>query len=421
MNTDLAISARGLGKRYRRGARKRHNSLRDALQDGVTNVFRRRTAKEKERDLFWALKDASFEITRGENVGIIGLNGAGKSTLLKVLSKIVTPTEGEATIMGRRGALLEVGTGFHSELTGRENIYLYGAILGMSREEITQKFDAIVDFSEISDFIDTPVKRYSSGMYVRLAFAVAAHLDPDILLLDEVLAVGDFSFQRKCLDFTRQLEKKGATILFVSHNMYSIKAMCHRVIYLKSGRIVFDGATEEGLKLYEGDCRLAAAPWYRIEDEVPAIEITDIRLEAANGEERTVFAHGEPMTIRLRYRTTRPIQLPAFSIGFDRSDQVHCCTFSTMIDGVQIPELSGEGAIELRTPALKLIADLYTATVCVREGVHGRMICALLGQSFHVSHDTLTKHAFGVFNERASWTFAPEANPKEADSCLEQI
>ena len=224
MNDEIAIRAERLGKCYHKGVVS-HNSLRDKIEYTVRGLFSRKSGDEKDKGLFWALKDASFEIHRGENVGIIGLNGAGKSTLLKILSRIVTPTEGYARVRGRVGALLEVGTGFHYELTGRENVYLYGSILGMSRSEISQKFDAIIDFAEIADFIDTPVKRYSSGMYVRLAFAVAAHLDPEILLLDEVLAVGDFVFQRKCMEFSKKLQMKDATILFVSHNMFSIRTM----------------------------------------------------------------------------------------------------------------------------------------------------------------------------------------------------
>jgi len=409
MSEHIAISARGLGKRYRRGNLTRHDSFRDLLQDSFANVFRARSATEKEQRLFWALRDASFDIARGENAGIIGLNGAGKSTLLKILSRIVTPTEGHARITGRLGALLEVGTGFHQELTGRDNIYLYGSILGMTREEVTRKFDAIVDFSEISDFIDTPVKRYSSGMYVRLAFAVAAHLDPDILLLDEVLAVGDFSFQRKCMDFSRKLQAKGATIIFVSHNMFSIKSMCERVIYLDHGRIVFDGPTEEGLMLYEGNSRLARAPWFPPDNEEPAIEITDMTLADEYGNERTVFGHGERMTVRLRYRARRKISQPSFTIGFDRSDELHCCSYSTETDGVSIPEIAGDGTVELKTPPVKLVADLYTATVCVREGAHGRMICGLLGRPFHIRHDVFTKNGFGIFNEQGEWNFGSRA------------
>ena len=204
-----------------------------------------RARKQSATD-FWALSDADFDISRGENVGIIGLNGAGKITLLKILSRITAPTTGEARIHGRLGALLEVGTGFHRELTGRENVFLYGSILGMSRKESASASSTPSSTSPAStNFIDTPVKRYSSGMYVRLAFAVAAHLDPDILLLDEVLAVGDFAFQRKCIDSHAELEQKGATILFVSHNMFSIKTMCERVIYLRKGEVVYDGRRPE--------------------------------------------------------------------------------------------------------------------------------------------------------------------------------
>jgi lipopolysaccharide transport system ATP-binding protein len=408
MNSNIAIKVGGVGKLYYRG-RARHDSLRDKIEDAITGLFGRKAGNDKETGSFWALKNANFEIARGENVGIIGLNGAGKSTLLKVLSRIVTPTEGRAYVRGRLGALLEVGTGFHHELTGRENVYLYGSVLGMSRREIASKFNAIVEFSEIADFIDTPVKRYSSGMYVRLAFAVAAHLDPEVLLLDEVLAVGDFTFQRKCIEFSRQLQQRGVTILFVSHNMFSIKAMCRRVIYLKRGQIVFDGPTEEGLTLFEGDSRLSTAPWFHAEEKVPPIEFDYISLCAGSGEEKTIFAHGESMVVRLRYRASRPIRLPDFRVGFDRIDGMHCCTYSSASDGIGLGEISGQGEIELRTPPLKLVADQYTATICVCEGIDGRLICGLHGETFHVGHDKFNKDGFGVFNERGEWSFTPRS------------
>jgi len=398
---DIAIKAEGLGKKYRLGALGgQHDSLRDALKAGLQGL-RQRKDQGAPRE-FWALRNASFEIARGENVGIIGLNGAGKSTLLKVLSQIVTPTEGQATITGRLGALLEVGTGFHQELTGRENVFLYGSILGMSRAEVASKFDQIVEFAEIAQFIDTPVKRYSSGMYVRLAFAVAAHLDPDILLLDEVLAVGDFSFQKKCIDFARSLERKGSTILFVSHNMFSIKSMCPRVIYLRKGQVVFDGATDEGLKLYEADSRLAAAPWFKSDSpDAPPIAVTDISLLGENGVEKTIFDFGEKMTVRIRYRATRPVVAPDIRIGINRSDDIHCCSFSTEADGVDLPEVSGEGVIEVQTPPLNLVADMYTTTIAVRE--RGAQISSQLGAAFHIKHSTFTSNAFGVFHQPGQW------------------
>ena len=412
MSQTLAISARGLGKRYRRVLPSdRHDSLRDALQAGVSGLFSSKARREerKTREQFWALQNASFDIARGENVGIIGLNGAGKSTLLKVLSRITTPTTGSAQINGRLGALLEVGTGFHMELTGRENTFLYGAILGMSRKEVAAKFDAIIDFSEIGDFIDTPVKRYSSGMYVRLAFAVAAHLDPEILLLDEVLAVGDFAFQRKCMNFARQLEQKGSTILFVSHNMFSIKTMCQRVIYLKKGAIAYDGPVDEGLKHYEDDSKLKVAHWFNDEAENPAIVFTDVKLLNEAGRESSMFDFGDRMILRARFKTSRRIEQPDFRISVNRADEVHCSTFSSVSDEADFPFIDGEGVIELRTPPLKLISDLYNTTIIVRERGHGNMLAAQIGAGFHVRHPVFVPLAYGVYHESGQWRMEAEA------------
>jgi len=238
----LAITASGLGKRYRLS----HQSARRSSLGHLSQMFRRSSADE----VFWALKDVSFEVKSGEVIGFVGLNGAGKSTLLKVLSRITDPTEGRAVIEGRTGTLLEVGTGFHPELTGRENIYLSGAILGMRRTEIDRKFDEIIAFAEVERFLDTPVKRYSSGMYVRLAFAVAAHLESEVLLVDEVLAVGDVAFQKKCLGKMSEVGRQGRTVLFVSHNMVAVQNLCQRVMWLREGRLVADGATSDVVRQY---------------------------------------------------------------------------------------------------------------------------------------------------------------------------
>jgi lipopolysaccharide transport system ATP-binding protein len=235
---ETSIRVEGLGKRYRIGAlQQRHDTLRDALAGTVRGLARRGTAAGGSDESIWALKDVSFELKRGEVVGIIGRNGAGKSTLLKILSRITRPTEGYAEVAGRVGSLLEVGTGFHPELTGRENIYLNGAILGMRKTEIERKFDEIVAFAEVESFLDTPVKHYSSGMYVRLAFAVAAHLEPEILLVDEVLAVGDVAFQKKCLGKMGEVTGEGRTVLFVSHNMVSVQSLCRRAFWLDRGAV----------------------------------------------------------------------------------------------------------------------------------------------------------------------------------------
>jgi len=254
--SNIAIRVENLGKLYRIGKRERYQTLRDTLTESLTAPFRwmrhRNRANGKgEPESIWALKDVSFEIPRGEVVGIIGRNGAGKSTLLKVLSRITEPTEGHAQIHGRVGSLLEVGTGFHPELTGRENIFLNGAILGMRKAEIARKFDEIVAFAEIEKFLDTPVKHYSSGMYTRLAFAVAAHLDPEILVVDEVLAVGDAAFQKKCLGKMSDVAKGGRTILFVSHQLHHIRRLCGRTLWLEAGRVRCLGPTSATVGAYE--------------------------------------------------------------------------------------------------------------------------------------------------------------------------
>ena len=253
--SDVAIRVEGLSKRYRIGQREGYLTLRDVLARGLKAPFRllgkgSQNLPRRSNEYIWALKDVSFEVKRGEVVGIIGRNGAGKTTLLKILSRITEPTKGYAEVRGRIGSLLEVGTGFHPELTGRENIYLNGAILGMKKREIDRKFDEIVAFAEMEKFIDTPVKYYSSGMYVRLAFAVAAHLEPEILLVDEVLAVGDAAFQKKCLGKMGNVAKEGRTVLFVSHNMAAVSGLCKRGIVLECGKIAYSGSVDDAISYY---------------------------------------------------------------------------------------------------------------------------------------------------------------------------
>ncbi len=295
-----AIRVDGLGKRYRIGERVRYKSLRESLSNAVMRTFR---GGHRTEETIWALKDVSFEVAPGEVVGVIGRNGAGKSTLLKILSHITEPTEGRVELHGRVGSLLEVGTGFHMELTGRENIYLNGAILGMKRVEIERKFDEIVAFAEIERFLDTPVKHYSTGMYLRLAFAVAAHLEPEILLVDEVLAVGDTSFQRKCLGKMGDVARGGRTVLFVSHNLAAVEGLCNGALVLDSGRVAFQGGVGPAVQCYvnelsstRGDSRIAAAERrgdgrlrltsFRIEDPEGR------RLRAARSGADTVFVLG---------------------------------------------------------------------------------------------------------------------------------
>jgi len=317
-----------LGKRFRIGAqRKTYKTLRESLVGaaGVPWRFARRLgsrASDQTEDYFWALKDVCFEVRTGEVVGMIGRNGAGKSTLLKILSRITEPTEGSGEMHGRVGSLLEVGTGFHGELTGRENVYLNGAILGMKRVDIARKFDAIVAFSEVEKFIDTPVKHYSSGMYLRLAFAVAAHLDPEILIVDEVLAVGDASFQKKCLNKMQEVGQEGRTVLFVSHNMAAITRLCERAILLDGGRVLNDGSATDVVSGYlkAGLGTTAAREWP--EGKRPhkdIVALCAVRVRNDQGAIAESIDIRRPVLLEMEYETWIPdyVLMPYFALSVD--------------------------------------------------------------------------------------------------------
>jgi lipopolysaccharide transport system ATP-binding protein len=358
----VVIHGEGLGKSYHRGALQQSTLLREHLSrmlKSPLSVFRR-----PKDETFWALKDVSLEVREGEVVGIIGRNGAGKTTLLKILSRITKPTTGWAEIHGRVGSLLEVGTGFHPELTGRENTYLSGAILGMSKREITRKFDEIVAFAELEKFIDTPVKHYSSGMYVRLAFAVAAHLEPEILLVDEVLAVGDASFQKKCLGKMGQVSREGRTILFVSHNMAAVKALCSKAVLMRDGSVTVSGTVADVVD----DYFLGAAPGARAKewrDPATAPGNENVRISYV----RIIPPEGEP-TITIDTGVL-------IEIGFDNLRQdinLDCTVYLSSSDGVLIFESghiissdgdSRRGSYHLtgRIPAHLLNAGRYSLSV----------------------------------------------------------
>lgn len=301
----VAIRAEGLSKHYRLGAGVQHNTLRDQVMHRLKSLTRWGAGQSETDPSFWAVNDISFEVQHGEVLGIIGHNGAGKSTLLKILSRITQPTRGTADIYGRVSSLLEVGTGFHSELTGRENIFLNAAMLGMRRQEVRRKFDEILAFSGVEQFIDTPVKRYSSGMYVRLAFAVAAHLEPEILIVDEVLAVGDASFQQKCLGKMEEVSRSGRTVLIVSHNMTIIEGLCERAILLEKGRIARMGKTHTVVEGYADAIRTQASTAIEDrEDRVGLGEILLTKIELLDGARHAVAAAitGRDIIIRMHYR-----------------------------------------------------------------------------------------------------------------------
>ncbi|MBN1563453.1 MAG: ABC transporter ATP-binding protein [Anaerolineae bacterium] len=305
MSNQVMIQTHNLGKRYRITRQTRteaihYRTLREDVMALVRQPFARQAASTQ--TTLWALRDVSLQVQRGEIVGVIGRNGAGKSTLLKILARITRPTTGSADLYGRLGSLLEIGTGFHGELTGRENVFLSGAVLGMRRAEIRQRFDEIVAFAEIDSFIDTPVKRYSSGMYMRLAFAVAAHLDTEILLVDEVLAVGDSAFQRKCLGKMSSVAQTGRTVLFVSHNMVAVRNLCARTLYLAHGRIVGDGPTQKIVTSYlaadnDHSSTVDLTTWHGERTQPGPYHLTSAYTRKVDGTRTSHFAHGEPLII----------------------------------------------------------------------------------------------------------------------------
>ncbi|MEK6585841.1 MAG: ABC transporter ATP-binding protein, partial [Nitrospirota bacterium] len=310
--SEIAVQVDSLSKRYAIGAQQeKYATLRDRFVSGASRLFGRGTRSEADvTNIMWALKDVSFSVKQGEVVGIIGRNGAGKSTLLKLLSRITAPTHGRIEITGRVSSLLEVGTGFHAELTGRENVYLNGTILGMKRAEVTEKFDEIVAFAGVDQFIDTPVKRYSSGMYLRLAFAVAAHLQPEILIVDEVLAVGDADFQKKCLGKMEGVADQGRTIFFVSHNMQAITRLCKRVIYLEDGQLRLDGSPHDVVKTYlhSGLGTMAVREWLdpAKEPRGRAARLWAVRVRTEEGQCTDQIDIRKPVGIEIEYEVLQP-------------------------------------------------------------------------------------------------------------------
>lgn len=362
-----AIRASSLGKRYRIA------TARPAARGagGLLTRLGWRTATT--RSDVWALRDAEFQVAPGEVLGVIGRNGAGKSTLLKILARVTDPTSGRAVVNGRVGSLLEVGTGFHPELSGRDNIYLNGAILGMTRAEIRTRFDEIVAFAEIDRFLDTPVKRYSSGMYVRLAFAVAAHLEPEILLVDEVLAVGDAGFQRKCLGKMSEASRGGRTILFVSHNLAAVEGLCRRGLVLEAGRIVFDGPVKDALQRY-----LSVHPGPAIEPLAErrdrsgsgVLRFTNLRLRDADGGALTCLTTGRDAMLDLEYvcHAARPLRQPEISIGIDSNLGQRIAHLSSAASGDAPAIAPGAGRIRVSLPHLALLPGRYHYTLFCRVG-----------------------------------------------------
>jgi homopolymeric O-antigen transport system ATP-binding protein len=373
--SDVVIRMEGLGKVFRIGARhESYKTLRDTLSNACAAPFRRirttlqgsRIKRSSDANTIWALKDLSCKVRRGEVVGIIGRNGAGKSTLLKILSRITEPTVGFAEIRGRVRSLLEVGTGFHQELTGRENVYLNGAILGMKKSETDRKFDEIVAFSEIEKFIDTPVKHYSSGMYLRLAFAVAAHLEPEILLVDEVLAVGDAAFRNKCVGKMGEVAQKGRTVLFVSHNMGVIQSLCSTGILLEDGKIAFKGPTQQAVMKYLGSVeQLRTKPIETRQDRVGGNTFRFRGVQFLNPETMTPWRSlvaGQPVIIRIEYEcsSTQSMEDVGIGIAFHTANNIHLFACRSRAVGVTLRVYPGEGYTDCTIPKWPLKAGRYS-------------------------------------------------------------
>jgi lipopolysaccharide transport system ATP-binding protein len=429
--SDVAIKVEGLAKQYilrhQTGGRHRYVALRDVLTDRAKSLFWRRRKTgigNPKREEFWALKDVSFEVQQGEAVGIIGRNGAGKSTLLKLLSRITEPTRGRIEIEGRVASLLEVGTGFHPELTGRENIFLNGAILGMHRAEIKMKFDEIVAFAEVEKFLDTPVKHFSSGMYVRLAFSVAAHLEPDVLVVDEVLAVGDAAFQKKCLGKMDEVShRQGRTILFVSHQMAVVSSLCKRVLLLAEGKLIEDGPSHEVIARY-----LAASGSF----SGVARDLRDFSPRKGGGElfitraEISAFHKNEPLpvprmgdTLAIRFQVENRARLPGnqvrLSVAIKAVTGQKLVHVSNEDDGYQFPNADA-ALIQVELPRLLLYPGTYSVSLWVGSPQYEHYDYVEDCLSFEVGQPAVSPRAFktdwsqGFFLHTSKWRSQTEVS-----------
>jgi ABC-type polysaccharide/polyol phosphate transport system ATPase subunit len=320
----------------------------------------------------WAVKDVSFDVMPGESLGIVGRNGSGKSTVLKLASGIIRPSSGQVVIRGRLSALLELGAGFHPDLTGRENIFLNGSILGMSKDDVNRYYDSIVEFSELGEFINMPVKHYSSGMYMRLGFSVAVHVDPDILIIDEILAVGDQSFQNKCIERIYEMKNKGTTIVLVSHNLHTVRALCSHIIWIEHGVIKMSGEAEDILDAYLENQQgwkvkrsADGSGWDRWGSH--EIELTSVRLLDNKGVSGDTFQTGRPMTIEMHYRANEPVEKPVFGLSFFRPDGTYLSGPDNYLSGLDLGEVSGEGVLRYCLPELPLSPATYYMTAAIYD------------------------------------------------------
>lgn len=404
-----AIVFNQVSKRYKLGVTR--ISLPNLLSQGIRRILKPRSAHASSTDILQVLNNVSFELERGQSLALVGSNGAGKTTILKLLAKITKPNSGEILVNGKLSALIELGAGFHPDLSGRENIFLNGTILGLSRKEITSRFDEIVEFSELARFIDTPVKRYSSGMIVRLGFAVASCIQPEILLVDEVLAVGDAAFRQKCLKRIQSLIQGGTSIVFVSHNLYMVQAVCHKALYLKKGEVQLLGDTRDVIEAYERDLHTDRAKKFvntklQAGGEESGIEIT--RVDVVGGQEQpdNVLSSKEPAQIKVLYNAYRDVGRANMSIFLIRSDGVTCFMLRTKPDGFNLDVKKGTGVVSVDLKPIQLISGTYFVEAWFLDEADSMGITPMGGRSNWFSVKGVARSyedSSGVYEPIAEW------------------
>jgi lipopolysaccharide transport system ATP-binding protein len=401
------IQFENVSKSYRLGLTR--TSLPSLISTWARMSLYRKSTKDSKNKILWALQDISFKLNQGESLALIGPNGAGKTTILKLLAHITQPTSGVIKSDGRISALIELGAGFHPDLTGGENIYLNGSILGLTRKEIEARFDEIVAFSDLDEFIYTPVKRYSSGMVVRLGFAVAACIEPEILLVDEVLAVGDAAFREKCLNRIKSLLEKGTSIIFVSHNLYLVKAICSSSLYLQKGRIIYSGTTTEAIKLYEGDLHRDKADKYVASNPErknvdPNIHITKVCVSGIDYKQNGGLQSISPAKIEVHYVSKINIGLINVAATIIRSDGLTCCMVRTSLDDLDMQISIGEGVISVILDPIQLVGGMYFVDAFILNESDSMVIVSGSSDWFSVAGTGLAyEEARGVFEPNTRW------------------
>jgi lipopolysaccharide transport system ATP-binding protein len=360
-----AIVCEGAWKKFQQG--EHHDSLRDLIPALAKRLVGAKRSTDLNKKEFWALNDVSFSVKPGDALGVIGPNGAGKSTLLKLLTKILKPTRGSCSVRGRVGALIEIAAGFHPDLTGRENVFLQGSIMGMKKSEVTRNFDRIVEFAEVSDFIDTPVKRYSSGMNARLGFAIAAHLNPDVLIVDEVLSVGDTGFQARCLARMREILAQGVPLVFVSHNLQAIQELCNRSLLLKRGEVAFEGDPRDAIQEYRRMVWSPPGETEELDHTGKDVAIRGVQLLDEEDNPSDSVATGRSLTLRILYQAARDLDRVHFAVDIHRGDGVCCYGINTNMDGETFGVTEGKGHVDLFLPRITLLPNYYTLSVGIHD------------------------------------------------------